>query len=954
MKTITKWMAITLSLFAAVLLAACSSTNDDLIHQRRGAVDVQGNVTGQTAPATPAGARVALQVAPLAALAGDTAVLMVDETGQVAASQVVTPTNGRFSLSVPEGHDYVMIFRQGSDTGRNLGILTPDATGLTTISLPAGAAGLDLGDIELDPKTGKARCLVPKEVVHAEAEFPDSDSDGLPDVCDDSDDEDGDLVADNQDAFPFDDAEFEDTDDDGIGDNADDDDDEDGVADDEDAFPKDPAEVADTDGDGVGDNSDAFINDPAASTDTDGDGHPDGWNANATPAQIAASPLLLDVFPLDPARSVATLLDGAAIPKFVTPLDIPAVMPETVPAPAGVPDYYEIAVRQFKQRILPDTDIAGQPLGETTVWGYGSINHPESFHYPAPTIEAAANTPLRVKWINDLKDAGGNFLPHLLPIDQTLHWANPAMGPDMAGTDPAPYTGPVPMVAHLHGAHVSQESDGYPEAWFLPAAANLAGFIPQGSKYAQFKGEAEAAYGQSWEPGTAVFQYPNDQRAATLWFHDHSLGMTRANVYAGPTGFYLIRGGAGDLESGLPAGPYEIPLVVQDRSFKDDGSLFYPADRAFFEGLEKEQLQIPFVPDDTVDGEASDIAPIWNPEFFGNTVVVNGRTWPFLTVEQRRYRFRILNGSDSRFFILKLSNGQPFWQIGNDGGFLAAPAELETLLIAPAERADVIIDFSAVPAGTEIVLENLGPDEPFGGGEPGVDFEPADGATTGRVMQFRIAALSGTDDTVAPVALELPAVTPILGEGEEPVVRHLSLNELMSETVFIPVDAAGDPVLDEAGNLVAVPMATEGADMFGPARAQLGIMVDGAPVALSWMDMITEQPVVNQAEEWVLYNYTADAHPIHLHQIEFEVVRRIDQEGNVTGPEPWETGFKDTVIAYPGDEGDNPGITVVRVRFDIPGLFVWHCHILSHEDNEMMRPYCVGGQDTCPVPISAP
>jgi len=311
MKTRTRWMRMALLLFATALLAGCSSTNDDIVHQRRGAVDVQGNVAGQAAPA---GARVAAQAAPLAAplaaLAGDTAVLMVDETGKVAASQVVTPANGRFSLSVPEGHDYVMIFRQGSDTGRNLGILTPDATGLTTISLPAGAAGLDLGDIELDPKTGKARCLVPKTVTHAETEFPDGDSDGLPDVCDDSDDEDGDLVADGQDAFPFDDSESEDTDDDGIGDNADDDDDDDGVADGDDDFPKDRTETADTDGDGVGDNSDAFINDPAASTDTDGDGHPDGWNANATPAQIAASTLSLDAYPNDPAASADTDGDG--------------------------------------------------------------------------------------------------------------------------------------------------------------------------------------------------------------------------------------------------------------------------------------------------------------------------------------------------------------------------------------------------------------------------------------------------------------------------------------------------------------------------------------------------------------------------------------------------------------------------------------------------------------------
>jgi bilirubin oxidase len=635
------------------------------------------------------------------------------------------------------------------------------------------------------------------------------------------------------------------------------------------------------------------------------------------------------------------------IKKYVRPLTVPPAMPKS--DETNTLDYYEIAVRQFKQEIVPGL--------LTDVWGYGSLADPMSFNYPAYTIEAEYNKPVRVKWINDLKDANGDFLPHLLPIDQTLHWANPpqdcsgemmggAMAMTMTETDcrslnPAPYNGPVPMVPHLHGAHVTQDSDGYPEAWFLPAAVNIPdGYARYGSKYLQFKAEAEAAYGQTWEPGTAVYQYPNDQRAATLWFHDHSLGMTRANVYAGPAGFYLIRGGDDDLSNVLPAGAYEIPLVIQDRSFNKDGSLFYPADRAFFEGLSPSQLQIPFIPDMTLDDEPSDISPIWNPEFFGNTMVVNGNTWPYLDVEQRRYRFRILNASDSRFFYLKLSNGQKFWQIGNDGGFLSAPAKLESLLIAPAERADIIIDFTGAAAGTNIILENLGPDEPFGGGEPGIDFDPADPGTTGQVMQFRVVAIAGTDATIPLDDLSLPTITPISGN---PKIRELSLNELMSMTVFIPVDENEEPILDKKGNLVAVPADHPNAMEFGPAAAQLGTMENGEPVPYPWMAGITEKPKVNQTEDWVLYNFTADAHPIHLHQIQFEVIERIDQDGNVTGPEPWETGFKDTVIAYPGDEGDNPGITRIRVKFDIPGLFVWHCHILSHEDNEMMRPIEVVG-----------
>ena len=608
------------------------------------------------------------------------------------------------------------------------------------------------------------------------------------------------------------------------------------------------------------------------------------------------------------------------VKKYVRPLNIPGTMPESSPY------YYEIAQRQFEQEVVPGL--------MTTVWGYGSVTDDKSFSYPAKTIEATAGTPVTVKWSNELKNKNGKYLQHLLPIDQTIHWADPAGVHHEMDVPQTPYTGPVPMVPHLHGAHVKQDSDGYPEAWFLPAATNIpVGYDPVGPKWADFAADA-AADGRVWGEGFVIYNYPNDQRAATLWFHDHSLGMTRANVYAGPAGFYLIRGGPDDLLPGeLPSGAYEIPLVIQDRSFNSDGSLFYPGDRAFFEGLQKSQLQIPFTPD-----MMSDIAPIWNPEFFGNTSVVNGQTWPYLNVEQKRYRFRLLNACDSRFFILKLSNGDKFWQIGNDGGFLSDPVELETLLIAPAERADVIIDFTNVPIGTQFILENIGPDEPFGGGDPGIDFDMAHPGTTGQVMQFRVVAAMGADNTTSPGSLFLPAITS-LAPGAE---RELSLNELMSMSVFIPVDENGDPVLDKKGNLLAVPgPESDTAAPFGPQSAKLGTLnFDGSGNPIPWNGDITEKPTVGVTEDWIIYNFTADAHPIHLHQIQFEVIERIDQVNGVTTPaEPWETGFKDTVIVYPGDETvEGAGITRVRAKFDIAGLYVWHCHILSHEDNEMMRP----------------
>jgi len=599
----------------------------------------------------------------------------------------------------------------------------------------------------------------------------------------------------------------------------------------------------------------------------------------------------------------------------------------------GNVDYYEIAVRQFRQQILPPA------WPTTTVWSYGSIYHPWTFNYPAFTIEAKQGNYAVVKWINDLKDPlTGNFLPHILPVDQTLHWANPPggiAGRDTRGTDPNQYLGPVPIVTHVHGAHTQEESDGYPEAWYLPAATDIPiGYATVGTFHDGFAAKFEAIWGVPWQPGSALFAYSNDQRATTLWYHDHSLGMTRLNVYAGPAGFYLVRGGPDDLPAGVLPGPapgpmnapqqplpgpgiYEIPIVVQDRSFNTDGSLFYPDNRAFFEGLEPNQLQIPFIPDAACDGN-SDISPIWNPEFFGNMTVVNGRTWPFLDVEQRRYRFRLLNGCQSRFLILKMDNGMPFYHIGTEGGFLPAPLTLNELLIGPAERFDVIVDFNSIPVGTSVTMLNIGPDEPFGGGIPGVDFDPADPNSTGQVMQFRVVAAMGPDTSTPPAALVLPPVTPL---GAPDNVRQITLNEEESTTVFVVEDSNGDVVLD--CNL---------GEPFGPKAALLGTLADGP---LLWMDPITEDPNIGATEMWEIHNFTMDAHPIHVHLVMFQVVNREDATGTVRGPEPWETGWKDTVIAYPDE------ITRIKAKFDIAGLFVWHCHILEHEDNEMMRPYRV-------------
>jgi FtsP/CotA-like multicopper oxidase with cupredoxin domain len=625
-----------------------------------------------------------------------------------------------------------------------------------------------------------------------------------------------------------------------------------------------------------------------------------------------------------------------AVSKFVTPLVIPGAMPR------AAADYYSIAVRQIDQQILPP------PHPRTFVWAYGSTTDSRTFSYPARTIEAAFGRSVRVKWSNELVDANGRYLPHLLPVDQTLHWANPPggiSGRDDYGLDPAPYRGPVPIVTHLHGHHSTDESDGYSEAWYLPAATNIpAGFAAVGSWYEPFRAASRSRWNVDWSRGSSTFTYGNVQRATTLWYHDHALGLTRLNVYAGPVGFYLIRGGANDLPAGVLPGPapavgdtpgtsyYEIPLVIQDRSFDTNGALFYPDNRAFFEGLTVGQLQIPFIPQSACSGP-SDVSPIWNPEFFGNMMVVNGRTWPYLTVEQRRYRFRFLNACDARFLILKMSRDRlPFWQIGSDGGFLPAPVRLSQLLVAPAERADVIVDFTNVPVGTEIVLMNLGPDEPFGGGVPDVDFDSADPGSTGQVMQFRVVAARSPDMSTPPDQLRLPQVSRL---PQARVTRHVSINESESETVLVDGRPGHGRKKNQPPNL-KLACDAPGASPFGPTHAMLGLVSgSGEGEPRQWMDPVTENPIAGDTEEWAIHNFTEDAHPIHLHVVQFEVIGRQDASGVRRNPEAWERGTKDVVIAYPGE------ITRVKATFDVEGRFVWHCHILEHEDNQMMRPLVV-------------
>ena len=390
----------------------------------------------------------------------------------------------------------------------------------------------------------------------------------------------------------------------------------------------------------------------------------------------------------------------------------------------------------------------------------------------------------------------------------------------------------VRTVVHLHGARAPAESDGYPENWYVPGKS-------------------------------AVYHYPNRQDAAMLWYHDHALGINRLNIFAGLFGAYLLRD---DFEDSLklPSGKYEIPLVVYDRIFDLEAQLNYP-----------------------VSGNPK--SP-WTPEVFGDALLVNGKLFPYLEVEPRPYRLRTLNGANARFFHLSLSNGQTFHQIGTDQGLLPAPVETKRVIIAPAERADLVVDFSS-SAGEQIILKN----------------------DSVNVMQFRVAKAQSAAANSSQDRYALPStLRPVAKMPESAAVKTRML------TLVEVDDLAQRPVAMLLNNT-------------------------------HWNMPVTENPVLDSTEIWNLINTTDDSHPIHLHLVRFQILDRrsfdvaaywttgkLNYFGPAIPPDPSEAGWKDTVRADPAM------VTRIIIRFEgFTGRYVWHCHILEHEDNEMMRPYDV-------------
>jgi spore coat protein A len=553
------------------------------------------------------------------------------------------------------------------------------------------------------------------------------------------------------------------------------------------------------------------------------------------------------------------LLDPLLQPRFVNGLPNPisrafAFTPN--PDLAGTWDY-EIAATSVQQSVVHLDPLTYSEL-LTDVWGYGQRGQTPT--YPGRTLFALRDEPIRVRWTNELG------YRHLLDVDETVHWAFSHLhGESIASLG-------VPVVTHVHGGHTEAASDGGPEQWFTP------GFAVKGGDWQQ-----------------EVFRYANDQEAGTVWYHDHALGITRLNVYAGLAGFYILRD-ANEVSLGLPGSPYdalgapttpyEVGLAIQDRLFTSTGALFYPS-----------------APDVRGAPEPSVL-----PEFFGDVVLVNGKAWPFLDVEPRRYRLRIINGSDSRFYTMKMQQRSgralTITQIGTDGGFLHRPVPLTgALVLGPGERADVVVDFSEASGNTVVLTNNATTPYPFGA--------PA-GPSTRQLMAFRVGATAAEN----PPLPEVLRPAPFAVEGTPTRTRRVLLYE--------------------------------GEDRFGRIFPQLGTVEGGA---MEWDDPTTETPHDGDVEVWEIYNTTPDAHPIHLHLPQFEVLDRAPfraqqakngalsniRAGAAVPAPPAERGPKDTVQTFPGQ------VTRIKARFDLPAGttgdqgYVWHCHILSHEDHEMMR-----------------
>jgi spore coat protein A, manganese oxidase len=711
-----------------------------------------------------------------------------------------------------------------------------------------------------------------------------------------------------------------------------------------------------------------------------------------------------------------TQLKGNCFPKFAVAL--PVFGPASTPrVDAAANPNLTITMKEIDQSVLPQGTFQacgkGVKLGKTRVWAYETKNTSTGdvlgpANWPAVTIDTQRGIPTEITFVNQLPSfnpadpTGPGLVQGVLPVDQTLHWADPLQtGCGMmtvncsqaakaaadtsllsqdskavwCGRIPArganqllstmtasstssscceQYTGPVPTTVHLHGAEIAAAYDGGPNSWFTPDGKTGPDYTTIGNPGA----------------GKAIYQFQNSQEAGTLWFHDHALGVTRDNAYAGLAGFYFIRDPQNEPKN-LPSGPYEIELNVQDRSFDTNSQLYFPVSISVADH------------------------PNWSVIFEGDVATVNGAAFPYLKVEPRRYRFRILNGSNNRAYTLGFGEAAVY-QIGADDNYFDKPVKVTEVPLAPAERADLIVDFSKL-AGTRLAMTNTAIYERY---------------PLPRVMQFRVALhRSGPDDSCKPnkpdvihgvCARKTPLVKLTDGKGNVlPGVKIDKIRQLVVNENF-----------DYPTNLEELLNNTKWDGLKSP-----GIAAEFPT------DGVSELPREGSIELWEIANIyspgvATQTHPIHLHLSQFQVLNRqalkvntakgyftawnaafgtgtaplpstcttgqycpdygpplsylqLNADGAVGGnlaftpylvgkiiaPEVGESGWKDTAVAY------NRQVLRLLVRWtpsDVPvipnesyagqnlylfdptqGYYVWHCHLINHEDNEMMRPYKV-------------
>ncbi|MGC5258125.1 multicopper oxidase family protein [Gordonia sp. DT218] len=572
-----------------------------------------------------------------------------------------------------------------------------------------------------------------------------------------------------------------------------------------------------------------------------------------------------------------TIFHSPPMEKYVDDLPVPKVITSSPTEPI------EMVARSTTTRFHRD-----QP--RVPAMGYND----ETYH--GPTIEAHVDEQTTLHYRSEL--GRHTFAADL---DTTLHGVSES------------YRSSPPTSLHLHGGATPPQFDGNPQRLLLP------------------------------HHGTSLLEFPNRQEAGHLWYHDHAMGITRANVYAGLTGMYFLRDGydtgGADNPLGLPSGPHELPLVLQEKVFHEDG---------------RQSLRsTPVVPQG-----------LWEGGAVGDRGVVNGRVWPKLTVDRGMYRFRLINAASFSVWRLFFSNRMRFWVIGNEGGLLNEPVRCRSILAAPAERFDILVDFSSLAPGESVELCN--------------DLTPPFQATMlGEVAMSRFCRFTaGTgrgDRRPVPTTLRggrnRPARIPPPARPD--VIRRVSVSQ--------PYEVRLPPAIMSLNNL-------------------------------RYSDPQIEKPREGTVERWDIINITPDPHPIHLHLIMFRVLgrrplRTVDYQaanpqppiGTRWAPDPsnfyagpmrpaaaWEAGWKDTVRA------DGGQVTSILVRFpradelgfdpdaifssdatdsrtrpahgrsvaphmsgshhagampahgmvttDLQG-YVWHCHILDHEDHDMMLRY---------------